>query len=150
MKRLQFLFHIFSRVVTGILLAVAVFTTVVDPAEEIEAVILWQMLLVSGLCTMTSLIYPWNREMRKTEAIFKTLVQYVLVNVIVLGSGVLFSWYNPSRFPSIAAMVMAIAVIFGTIAAGSWKRAAMDAARMNERLEEYQRRMERDSGSCEE
>ncbi len=124
----------------GVTLATAVFITVINPIERVESVLLWQMMLVSGVCTLPSLIYPWNREMGKVEAIVKTVIHYVLVNVIVLGSGALFEWYNPSKFYSIAAMVLTIAVIFGAVTAGSWKRAALDAARMNEKLEEYQKK----------
>lgn len=140
MRRLRFLFHIYAMVMVGVTLAVALFTTIISPIERVESVLLWQMMLVSGLCTLTSLIYPWNREMGKVEIIVKTVFHYVLVNVIVLGSGALFEWYNPSKFYSVAAMVLTIAAIFGVITAGSWKRAALDAARMNERLEEYQKK----------
>lgn len=146
MSRLRALFHIYAMVMAGVTLATAVFTTMINPVEKVEAALLWQMMLVSGVCALTALIYPWNREMSKTEAIVKTVIQYVLVNVIVLGSGALFEWYNPSNFFSIAAMVLAIAVIFGAVTTGSWKRASLDAARMNERLEEYQKRKEQGSG----
>lgn len=131
-------------VMEAVVLAVAIFTTIIDPVEKIESLLLWQMLLVSGLCTITTLIYPWGREMGKVEAIVKTLIQYVLINVIVLGSGALFGWYNPSKFYSIAGMVLTIAIIFATITVSSWKRAASDAARMNEKLEEYQKKNKAD------
>lgn len=155
MRRLRFLFHNFSVVVTGVAFAVALFITVVNPVEMVESVLLWQMLLVSGLCTMTALIYPWNREMSKVEAIVRTVIQYILVNVIVLGSGWLFYWYDPSKFYSICGMVLMIGTIFGAVTVSSWKRSALEAARMNERLEEYQRRMEQNrmeqnSEECEE
>lgn len=145
MKRLRFLFQIYAMVMTSVTFAVAVFTTIISPAEMIETKLLWQMILVSGLCTLTSLIYPWNREMGKVEMIVKTVIHYILINVIVLGSGALFYWYDPTQIYSIMTMVFTIAVIFGSITAGSWKKAALDAARMNERLEEYQRRTEQDS-----
>ena len=140
MRKLRFLLHIFSMVMTGVVLAVTVFTTIINPTETVESALLWQMILVSGLCTLTAFIYPWNREMSKVEMIVKTIIQYVLVNVIVLSSGILFYWYDPSQFHSIAAMVLSIAVIFGTVVAISWKRASLDAARMNELLEEYQKK----------
>lgn len=142
MRRLRVLFQIYAMVMAGVTLATAVFTTMISPVERVDSALLWQMMLVSGVCTLTSLIYPGNREMGKVEAIVKTVIQYVLVNVIVFGSGALFDWYNPSKFYSIASMVLMIAVIFGVITAGSWKRAALDAARMNERLAEYQKKME--------
>lgn len=140
MRILRSLLHIFSIVMTGVVLTVTVFITIINPTATVESALLWQMILVSGLCTLTSLIYPWNREMGKVEAIVKTIIQYVLVNVIVLGSGILFNWYNPSQFHSIAVMVLSIAIIFGIVTTRSWKRASVEAARMNERLEEYQKK----------
>lgn len=142
MRRLRALFHIYAMVMVGVTLATAVFTTMISPIERVESALLWQMMLVSGVCTLTSLIYPWNREMGKVEIVVKTVVHYVLVNVIVLVSGALFEWYDPSKFYSIAAMVLTIAIIFAAVTVGSWKRASLDAARMNEKLEEYQKRME--------
>lgn len=142
MKRIWSLMRIFSMVMTGVVFAVAVFTTVINPTETVESMLFWQIPLVSALCTLSSLIYPRNREMGKVEAIVKTLIHYVLVNVIVLGSGELFYWYNPSHFRSIAAMVLTIALIFGVITVISWRKSALDAARMNERLMEYQQKQQ--------
>lgn len=139
MRRVRFLMQIFSMVITGVVFAIAVFTTVLNPTETVEAKLFWQIPLVSAVCTLVSLIYPWDREMGKVEAMVKTLLHYVLVNVIVLGSGMLFYWYDPSQFSNIAAMVLAIALIFGVITVISWKKSAADAVRMNERLAEYQR-----------
>lgn len=139
MRRIRFLMQIFSMVVTGVVFAVAVFTTVLNPIEAVESRLFWQIPLVSAVCTLVSLIYPRDREMGKVEAIVKTLIHYVLVNVIVLGSGLLFYWYDPTQFSNIAAMALAIALIFGAITVISWKKSAAAAARMNERLAKYQR-----------
>jgi hypothetical protein len=136
--------HVFSMVLTGVVIAVAVFITVINPTDTVTSALFWQMPLVSAVCTLISLIYPWDREMGKTELIIKTVIHYILVNVIVLGSGALFYWYNPSQFRNIAAMVLAIAVIFGGINAFSWKRASSVAARLNEKLEEYHKKQEQD------
>ncbi len=144
MSRIRFMLHVFSMVLTGVVIAVAVFITVINPTDTVTSALFWQMPLVSAVCTLISLIYPWDREMGKTELIIKTVIHYILVNVIVLGSGALFYWYNPSQFRNIAAMVLAIAVIFGGINAFSWKRASSVAARLNEKLEEYHKKQEQD------
>lgn len=142
MKKIRFLMRIFTMVLTGVVFAVGVFTIVINPTETVETKLFWQMPLVSALCTLTSLIYPWDREMSKTEAIIKTLIHYVLVNVFVLGGGALFYWYDPSQLRNIAAMMLAIALIFAVISVISWRKSAADAARMNKKLEEYQKKME--------
>lgn len=142
MRKIRFLMRIFSMVLTGMVFTVAVFIMVINPTEMVEAKLFWQMPLVSALCTMTSLIYPWDREMSKTEAIVKTLIQYVLVNAIVLGGGAFFYWYDPSQLYNIASMVLSIALIFAVVIVISWKKSAVDAARMNEKLEEYRKKAE--------
>lgn len=136
------LLNIFSMVTTGSLIMVGVFTTIINPIERIESAIVWQILLVSGLCTLTSLIWPWNRKPGRTENLVRTVIQYVMVTVIVLGGGLLFEWYDPSKLHNMIAMLLSIAVIFGVVSAISWGRSAKDAAKMNEKLTEYQRRTE--------
>lgn len=142
MRKIRFLMRIFSMVTTGVVFAVAVFTTVINPTETVDSELFWQIPLVSALCTMASLIYPWDREMGKRELIAKVLIHYILVNAVVLGSGAFFNWYNPSQFRNIGTMVLVIAIIFGVVSAISWRRSAADAARMNEKLEKYQKNIE--------
>lgn len=145
LRRLLFLFHTFSMVTTCVVIAVAMFTTLINPSEEVNAALLWQILAVSGLCTLICLIYPWDREMSKTESIVRRLLHYILINGIVLVSGIVFQWYNPAKIRNIVFMLLTIAVIFGVVSMLSWRQAALEAARMNERLEEYQRRIEQES-----
>jgi len=128
-------------VMTGVVFAVGVFTMVINPTETVETKLFWQIPLVSALCTLASLIYPWDREMSKTEFIIKALIHYVLVNVFVLGAGALFYWYDPSQLRNIAAMVLSIALIFAALSLITWRKSAADAARMNKKLEEYQKKI---------
>ncbi len=141
MRKIRFLTRIFSMVLTAVVFAVALFTTVINPSEMVETKLFWQMPLVSALCTVVSLIYPWDREMTKKEVIVRKLLHYFLVNVIVLCSGAFFHWYDPSQLRNIIAMVLTIALIFTVISVISWRKLAADAARMNEKLEEYQKKM---------
>ena len=50
----------------------------------------------SALCTLSCLIYPWNRILGKTEMGIRTVIHYLLVNGIVLGAGFWFEWYRMS------------------------------------------------------
>lgn len=118
-------------------ITVAVFTSLINPMERIEAVILWQIPVVSAVLTLVSLIYPWDRPMGKLEIAVRTAVHYVLINMIVLGAGVVFDWYNPKSWRSVVAMLVSIALIFVLVDCISWKRSARDAKRMNENLRKY-------------
>lgn len=136
-RKMRFLMDIFNMVTSCMVIAVAVFTTIVNPTERIEAVILWQIPGVSAVITFVSLIYPWDRPMGKLEIVVRKAAHYVLVNLIVLGAGVMFDWYDPKSAGSVIAMEVAIAVIFAFVSGISWRRSAKDAKRMNERLKEY-------------
>ena len=83
--------------------------------------------------------------MGKTEMVVKKLIHYILINVIVLGGGAFFYWYDPSQMHNIVAMELTIALIFAVVSAISLRKAAVDAARMNKKLEEYQKKMEESS-----
>lgn len=135
-RKIKFLIDIFSMTTSCIVIAVAFFTTVLNPIERIETAILWQIPGVSAVITFVSLIYPWDRPMGKLEIVVRTAVHYGLINLIVLGTGILFDWYDPKRPGSVIAMVISIALIFALVSGISWRRSAKDAKKMNERLQE--------------
>ena len=70
----------------------------------------------------------------------RIVAHYILINVIVLTAGFWFQWYKTDHLGNIAAMLITIALIFGIVSALSWKKAAMDAKRMNEKLREFQQK----------
>lgn len=129
-------------VTTCVVFAVALFTTAVNPSETVDAVTLWQMPAVSFLCTLGCLIYPWDRNLGKKEMIVRIGIHYIYSNIVVLGAGYIFRWYQPDHLRSIIAMLLTIAVIFMIVSVISWTKSAKDARRMNERLKEYRQKAE--------
>lgn len=134
MKKLIFLISVFSKILTCVVLATAFFATVWNGAKTIDAMVLWQMPLVSFLCSVTVFIYPWDRNMTKPQVVGLTAVHYFLINVIVLGAGYLFYWYDVKSIWNVLAMMLAIALIFGIVCATSWKKSVKEAVQMNEKL----------------
>ncbi len=146
-RKIEFLFHIFSMITSCMVIAVALFTTVINPTERILSTTLWQIVAVAAVLTVPSLIYPWDRSMGKTEIAVRTVIHYVLVNVIVLVSGRMFDWYSAEDALSVAAMLVTIAVIFAIVSGISWSKSARDAKRMNERLKGYAKKAVDNSGA---
>ena len=146
-RKMRFLIDLFCMVTTCVVIAVAVFTGIINPIERIEAVILWQIPAVSAVITLTTLIYPWDTSLGKKEIAVRTVVHYMLVNMIVLGAGAVFDWYAPGNVGSVIAMVVAIAVIYALVSGLSWRHSARDAKRMNEKLKEYMKNPVDKSGS---
>ena len=138
MRKIRFLFNAFSRVTACVVIAVAAFTTILEPTDTVETAVLWQIPAVSALCALTCLIYPLDRTLGKAEMGIRTLIHYLLINGIVLGAGFWFHWYRIDRSQSIAARLITIALIFALVSAVTWAQRAEEAKRMNERLREYQ------------
>lgn len=136
-KRLLFLWNEFCMISTCILTAAAFFTTLLSPAETISQNTLWQILFVSFLCALSTFLYPWDRRISRTELYVRGVIQYLLINMIVLGFGSRFGWYQPIHGKSILSMVLTIAIIFAAVSFISWSHSAKDAQKMNERLEQY-------------
>ena len=137
-RRFKFLWDCFCMVSTCVMAVVALFTTVVDPTEWIEPVILWQSLMVSFLCAASStFIFPWDRVMKKWEVRVRTALHYLVINLIVLGFGNWFKWYHIDEWASLLAMLISIAVIYTIVSCLSWRKSKQDAQRMNERLMQY-------------
>lgn len=140
MRKIRFLFNAFSRVTACVVIAVAAFTTILEPTDTVETAVLWQIPAVSALCTLSCLIYPWDRTPGKTEMGIRTVIHYLLVNGIVLGAGFWFEWYRIDRLGSVVSMVLTIAVIFALVSAITWAQALEEAKQMNKRLREYQQK----------
>lgn len=139
MRRLRFLIFVFVMVNTCVELAAAFFITVINPMDVVETSLLWQIPAVSFLCTIGSLIYPWDRAMKKRETGIRILIHYLYVNGVVMGAGFVFRWFRFTHLKNVLSMLLAIALIYALVSVISWTRSVRSAQRMNEKLEEYQR-----------
>lgn len=140
MKKLRFVFRIWSMVTGCVVLAVAFFTTVVNPTDSVSPMILWQIPGISMLCALGSLIYPWGVRITKREMGIQVFLHYLYINAVVLISGRLFDWYNAKDVRSVLIMVITIAVIFAVVSGISWRCSGQEAKSMNEKLQEYQQK----------
>lgn len=140
MKRIGFIFNTFAMVTTLTLAAVAFFTLVLSPTDAISPLILPEILGASLLCALSTLIFPWGRGMRIGEVIIRTIIHYLIINAIIFGCGYLFDWYNIRNPWSVLVMMITIALIYVCVSALAWKRSFDEAKRMNEKLQEYQKR----------
>lgn len=134
MKKLSFLVSVFIKITTCVELATAFFATVWNGSKTVDSVILWQIPLVSFLCTISTLIYSGEKNMRKAEWVIRVFLHYIIINVIVLGSGHLFCWYDIESVGSVFAMIIVIALIFAIVSISSWKKSYKEAEQMNEKL----------------
>ncbi|MDE6128514.1 MAG: DUF3021 domain-containing protein [Lachnospiraceae bacterium] len=137
MKKIVDMFNTFVYVVTAVVFGSAVYITIFWGESTLGVKLLWEILLVSFLCSLGTLMYPEKQTSKKVLWLLRAL-HYVLVNMVVLGCGICFEWFYADNLLMVLGMLLLIATIFVTASLILWKRAAHAAELMNERLKMYQ------------
>lgn len=145
MNKLKTLLHTYLCVMSSVVLATALFITIFMPQTELGVELLWQMMLVSFLCSVGSLMYPEGAVSGKKMAVM-TILHYIQVNAAVLGFGFYFQWFSIQYLPQVAGMLILINVIFLIVSTVEWKRGKEAAEQMNRQLAEYQNKTEHTAG----
>ena len=145
MVRFKAFIYVYISVISCVVFGAASYITIFFPGESPSVNILWQILFVSFMCSVWTLLYP-TRELSKKGMLILNLVHYSLVNIVVLGCGLWFEWFDTDNLPQVFGMLVLIAIIFAIVAGTTWKREAQVAYLMNERLREYQEKQEMNEG----
>ena len=136
---LHYLFEIFSRIVTGVTFVTAVYIVIFwGDDTNLSVAILWQILLVSALCSLgTLLLYNYEeKNISKKSMFLRTCIAFAYVNVIVLASGWYFQWFSFQNWEMVAGMEVCIIGVFLSITIISMLTAQKTADAMNARLKE--------------
>ncbi|MDE7029414.1 MAG: DUF3021 domain-containing protein [Lachnospiraceae bacterium] len=137
MKRLKDMLFIYMCVTTCVLFVTALYITVFWPQVQLGVEILWQILVVSFLCSVANCIVP-HREVSARMMLAIYILRYAATNAIVLGCGFRFGWFYADNLPMVLAMLLSIGAVFVIVSAAAWRQGKQQAALMNERLQAYQ------------
>lgn len=138
MRRLKELATIFTQVTTGVVIAATTFIGIFYGFDTVTGDILWQSLVCSFICTLGSLIYP-NKELPKHLMAVVTVSYYIFINIVVLGCGLLFGWFNITNLVMVIVMLILIALVFIGVWGISIYKSKRLADEMNRRLENYRK-----------
>lgn len=139
MKRLESMVSVFEKVTAGILFVAAVFISVFYGWDiELSVSILWQILFLSAVCALGSIILPLEgekeKEVSRTAMLVRTILYFIYVNVVVLGFGFLFQWFTFDNGWQVLGMELAILFVFVAVALIFYWSQCLEARRMNEKL----------------
>ena len=135
MHKFKVMMNMFFVITTCVLTAVALFTNILFPVQEVEPVIFWQILATCFLCALSTLVYQFE----KMPFVLTVFLHYFMINAIVLGFGHLFVWYDVTDWKSVIAMVVMIALIYALVVLCSWKGLVREAEKMNRKLQDLQK-----------
>lgn len=140
LHKLKMIMYTFVCVTTCVVFGTAVYIELFADNPVLNVDILWQILLVSLLCSVCTAIYQNDMSGRMMKLL--VLVHYVAINIVVLGCGIWFGWFRPESISQVIGMLLLIGLIFLIVSAVMWRIEKQVAVQMNERLREYQTRRE--------
>lgn len=111
MEKIKDLLFTFACVTTCVIFATALYISVFWQNEVVNGLLLWQILLVSFLCSTGTLWYPKTIKSKK-QANWLFLLHYLYINLIVLGFGIFFEWFYVDDLSMVIGMLVLIAIIF--------------------------------------
>lgn len=138
MNKLKDLFFTFSCVTTGSLTAAAIFITTFDKDTTLSVGILWQILLTSAISSLGNFMYP-NRALTKHQLYLFKLLHYLYVNLVVIGSGLIYEWFYLDQLHMILSMAVLVAIVFSVINYAIHCKAKRDTELMNAQLQKYKK-----------
>ena len=144
MKRLVFMMNLFEKIVVGVTLVTAIYIPVFYGwKSQIEVNILWQIVGLSVVCALGSVILPPEdgKEVSRRGMLVRNILYYLYINIVVLGLGFLFDWFTFRNIPQLLGMVISIGAVFIAVYFFSYCAQCEEAKRMNKKLRERERQL---------
>ena len=142
MTQLKVMFDVFTKVVTFVLIGSSTYCLIFFPEIALTIDFIWELLLCSFLTSLGTLLYT-DSSMKLT--IIKCILHYIWVNIVVVGCGLIFDWFNANSLPQVLSLLLMIATIFLIVSALTWHKAVKTANLMNDKLKDYQQKTTEES-----
>ena len=146
MKKFRNWIGLLGKISLGCLIVTAAFITLfwgIDAKTHVA--LLWQLLLVSFLCSLGIFMYPSEneQELSKKGLIGRHILYFIFVNIVVLVLGSLFQWFYFSNWKMVVLMELSIIVIFAVVFLSSYLSDAKIAKKLNDKLNQKRQLDER-------
>lgn len=129
----------FAVITVGVTAAAAGYITFFYGSNTVIHVdILWQILIVSFICSLCQWFFyhPGEKEPGKRQFLFRWFLSYCYVNAVVLGFGSFFEWYDITDILMVLGMLVAILLVFVIVAAYGFRLDLKTAEEINRKLRE--------------
>lgn len=144
-KTITNMLHHYMIITFAVLIVTACYITFLVGKDTMVGVeILWQILGVSFLCSLSELFFgmPEGKEYSKKQWIVRWILCYIYVNVVVLFAGFHFGWYSLESIPMVVGMMLSIAIVYGFAYVVIYYMDVKTADQMNKKLLERNKGLE--------
>lgn len=131
--------YYFAVTTVVIMIVAASYITIFWEADaSVSVSLLWQILLVAFLTSLTHLFFghKGEKELSGIKYAIRTVMSYIYVNIVVLGLGYCFSWFNPQSMPMVIGMLLTVPCAFAIIVGTTFWIDKKTADEINRKLRE--------------
>ena len=141
-NRIKDFVRTFAYVVLGVEINTTTFITIFYPGLSLSVAVLWQILACSFVCTLGNVLWWTTRRLRKTEVIFRIVLHYLYINVVVFGCALFFDWIDYHNPIMIICLFLMVLIVFVLVFLVNWYYSKRISEMMNRGLKAYQERKE--------
>lgn len=131
--------YYFAVTTVVIMIVAASYITIFWEADAaISVSLLWQILLVAFMTSLAHLFFghEGEKELSGIKYVIRLGMSYIYVNIVVLGLGYLFSWFDLQRMPMVIGMLLTVPCAFGIIVGTTFWIDLKTADEINQKLRE--------------
>ena len=132
----------FCAIASGSLFAAAIFCSIFSTGKRLPASLLWEILGVAALCTLTLLVFYSKKELSKRQMFIRQVIHLPLLLLILLVCAYGFKWIEEPGFLQPLVFIALVLVVYLGVRLMLFRIESQLANRLNERLREYQQRKE--------
>lgn len=112
---LKNMFKTFSYVMTGTTISTAIFISIFNEDHSLTVNVLWQILIIAGVCALGNLFFLDHAELTKRQMNFRIMFHYLYINIVVIGGGFLCGWLNMSNLVEVIVMFIMVPIVYTII-----------------------------------
>lgn len=124
---------------TGSMLGAASFISIFYGGQIEYDNLLWQIASTSLLITIINTVLFSKDQLKKSGFIVRTILHYILTNVVIIGGGYIFGWINDS-INQITGLMIVILVVYAFLILVTYRSDKEVAEKLNERISEYNKK----------
>lgn len=121
----------------GVTIAAATFITFLENEAQLSVKILWQIIIVSLATALSTIILCSKNELNKKQFLIRVVINYITINIIVIGCGYLFNWIEIGDTIKLISLIVSIFLVYIFVWAISYKSDTTMAKRINQKIQEY-------------
>ncbi len=134
MESIKKVIQTYFYVLSGSVISTAIFMSIFLPDLRFGVGVIWQVIIVSAITSMGTLIYRSQKELSKKQMKMRNIIHYTYINVVVLGCAILWQWVDLNRPSQIITLVLLIAGVYISVTAAMFSNERRIAESINQRL----------------